>query len=350
MIHSLAWLTWILGALIALSATRNPFYLAPMLLCILIVSDTVTSRATHPRALPISPIQLLIVVTLLGGVLNALMVRTGDTILLRLPAWLPLIGNATLTGEAFVYGALNGLAISGFFAAFGILNVAVPVRTLVQRIPRAFYPLAVVTSISVTFVPFTLRQLAQIREAQAVRGHEMHGPRDWLPLFMPLLVGGLERALQLAEAMVSRGFASTESAEDQTRDSRTQVATILALLAVLSGWLLELVWGQALIGGGLIVLGVAVLGLTLRAIGRRTTHTVYRHERWHASDWIVIGAAILVTGVFSAPWPISFRASLFYYPYPVLTLPGINPWLFCATLGLLAPIVILALDQKRKPS
>ena len=31
----------------------------------------------------------------------------------------------------------------------------------------------------------------------------MRGLRDWLPLLMPLLIGGLERALQLAEAMTA---------------------------------------------------------------------------------------------------------------------------------------------------
>jgi energy-coupling factor transport system permease protein len=346
MIHSLTWFIWILCALVALSATRNPIYLVPLLLCILIVSDAVVSRARRTQVWPFSPIRLMIVVTLLGGLLNALMVRSGDTVLLRLPGWLPLIGGIPLTAEAFVYGALNGLAISGFFVAFNILNAAVPMRTLVQRIPRAFYPLAVVTSISVTFVPFTLRQLSQIREAQAVRGHEMHGPRDWLPLFMPLLVGGLEHALQLAEAMVSRGFASAESAGSQ--ETQTQLAMILALLAVLSGWLLELIWGRALIGGGLIMLGIGVLGLTLHAIGRRTAHTVYRHERWRPTDWAITGASLMVAGVFGAPWPTAFRASLFYYPYPALALPGINPWFLCAMLGLLAPAVVLALNPERK--
>jgi energy-coupling factor transport system permease protein len=343
MIHSLAWFAWVLSALIALSSTRNPLYLLPLLLSILIVSDTVTQRAKRTQG--ISPLRMLLLVTLFGGLLNAIMVRAGQTVLVRLPAWVPLIGNTAFTAEAFLYGALNGLAIAGFLFAFGVLNAAMPMRTLVQRIPRAFYPLAVVTCISVTFVPFTLRQLTQIRDAQALRGHEMRGPRDWLPVFMPLLVGGLERALQLAETMVSRGFAGTEAQE--TTDTRTPLATILALLSVLCGWVLELVWGQTYLGGGLIALGILVLVYTLRVLGRRTEHTSYRQERWHAGDGCVVGMAIVVAGAFCAPWPAAFRASLYYYPYPLLSLPGINPWLFCATLGLLAPVILFALRPEQ---
>ena len=35
----------------------------------------------------------------------------------------------------------------------------------------------------------------RIREAQAVRGHRVQGIRDWLPIVVPLLVSGLERAM-----------------------------------------------------------------------------------------------------------------------------------------------------------
>src|SRR4030065_1354430 len=92
--------------------------------------------------------------------------------------------------------------------SFMLLNLALPVRDLLRLIRRAFFPVAVVTSIAVTYLPTTLRQFQQIREAQAVRGHQVRSLRDWLPLLMPLLVGGLEHAMQLAEAMTARGFAS----------------------------------------------------------------------------------------------------------------------------------------------
>jgi energy-coupling factor transport system permease protein len=98
-----------------------------------------------------------------------------------------------VTLEALVYGAINGLVLSGFFAGFLVVNLALPARALLRLVPRAFYPLAMIMTISVTYIPATRRQFVQIREAQAVRGYRPTGLRSWLPLLMPLLVGGLER-------------------------------------------------------------------------------------------------------------------------------------------------------------
>ena len=122
-----------------------------------------------------------------------------------------------------------------------MLGQALPVRALVGLIPRAFYPLAVVATIAVTYLPATLRQFQQIREAQAVRGHALRGLRDWLPLFMPLLVGGLERALQLSEAMTARGFASQGKPVDSAlQRAWPRLAMLAGLLLLAGGWVLRL--------------------------------------------------------------------------------------------------------------
>ena len=125
----------------------------------------------------------------------------GDTVLLHLPDWLPLLGGP-VTLESLAYGATNGLTLTVIFGGFAVLNRVTPVRDLVQFAPRAFHEAGVVLSIAFTFIPQTTRSLARIREAQAVRGHRARGLRDWLPIVVPLLVSGLERSVGLAEAMV----------------------------------------------------------------------------------------------------------------------------------------------------
>ncbi|MBC8161466.1 MAG: hypothetical protein H7Z42_09640, partial [Roseiflexaceae bacterium] len=192
MIHPLAWVAWLAAVITALSATRNPLQLALVLLCIAAVDAA--CRPAAPRALPFSPLRFALSVTIIGAILNMFSVRVGATVLLRLPDWLPLFGGP-LTLEALVFGALSGLTLAGLFAAFGVVQQALPISALVGLIPRAFYPLAVVAAIAITFVPSTVRQGRQIREAQALRGHRLRGPRDWLPLLLPLLIGGLERAI-----------------------------------------------------------------------------------------------------------------------------------------------------------
>jgi energy-coupling factor transport system permease protein len=256
-------------------------------------------------------------------------VHLGQTVLLRLPSGLPVVGGA-ITLEAIVFGLINGLALAGIFAAFTTFNQALPIRSIIRLIPRAFYPLALVTSIAVTFVPTTLRQFQQIREAQAVRGHQVRGLRGWLPLFMPLLIGGLERALQLAEAMTARGFAS---APEPGENVFSRSAIVMGLLALLGGWLLRLAGQHESLGAEMMLAGGLLILFALWLVGRGVPRTAYRREPWTWRDWGVILTAALTVAAFA-------RAPLFYSPYPALTLPPFDPIAGLATLALLGPVFL----------
>jgi energy-coupling factor transport system permease protein len=206
----------------------------------------------------------------------------------------------------------------------------------VRLIPRAFFSIAVAVSIALTFAPLTLRQFEQIRAAQAVRGHRLRGLRDGLPLLLPLLIGGLERALQLAEAMTARGFAGTAAPAGETT---TKLVLIVGLASVTAGWLLRLVWGQAVWGLLLMGAGAGLIAGRLWWLGRLTRPTVYRPTPWTKRDESVVLGAALAALALAWPWPDLDRSSIFYYPYPQLTWPTCHPLLAVATMGLLLPAV-----------
>ncbi len=334
MLHPIAWLGWLVAALVALSATRNPLHLFLILLCIALVN---VSIGPQQEALvnPVSPWRFAIVVIPLSALFTAATAHFGDTVLFHLPEGLPVLGGP-ITLEALVFGAINGLALTGILAAFVTFTKALPTRALIRLIPRAFFTVAVVVSIGLTYVPVTIRQFRQIREAQAVRGHRVRGLRDWLPLLMPLLIGGLERALQLAEAMTARGFAG---ADQESQDTASRVVIVMGLVVLLAGWLLRLVWGQEILGLSLMLLACGLIIGALWVVGRRVPRTTYRLQPWTTWDGVVlIGAAIIVVA-FAVPGLA--QTSFFYYPYPSLSLPGFDPTIGIATLGLLAPAVVL---------
>jgi energy-coupling factor transport system permease protein len=337
MIHPLAWVGWLAAVLATLSAGRNPLHLVLVLLCIAVVEAAAPQSSERRRATPITPLQFALTVTLISAILNALSVRYGDTVLLRLPGWLPLLGGA-VTLEALVFGALSGLTLAGLFVAFIVAQRSLPTSSLVGLIPCAFYPLAVVAAIAITFVPTTLRQARQIREAQAIRGHRLQRLRDWLPLLLPLLIGGLERAFQLAEAIAARGFASVSQPQHAIA---LRASMVVGLAALLAGWLLILTWGQACAGQLLMLCGGGLLVGTLWLAGRRAPRTRYRRTTWAAGDTaVLIGAAVAIIG-FTLPLPGIDRAVLAYYPYPLLHLPHFDPVLGFATLGLAWPAAVL---------
>ena len=134
--------------------------------------------------------------------------------LFSLPDWLPLLGGP-VTLEALIYGALNGAGAGGHVRRLTAINRALPVRSLLRLVPRAYYPLAVVMSIAITFVPGDARSTcSRSARRRPCAASGCSGVRSWLPLVVPLLEGGMERSMQLAEAMMARGFASGEQAPD----------------------------------------------------------------------------------------------------------------------------------------
>lgn len=328
--HPLAWAAWIAAIVVILTLTRNPLYLALVIGVTAIVGWRTAAVTESEQIVILSPLRFGLVVVTTAALFNMAMVHVGTTVIFTLPVWIPLFGGAW-TLEALVYGALNGLALAGLFAGFTVINRVVPVRALLRLTPRAFYPVAVVVSIAVTFVPTTIQQIQQIREAQAVRGHRLRGVRSWLPLVVPLLEGGMERSLQLAEAMVARGFAS--GGEVQAR--WPQMLVLAGFLAIVAGWLLQLVWRQQLGGGALLGVGAAALLVGLWRAGRRHPHTVYRPDVWHARDWLVAASALLAMAAYLLP--VFERSTIFYYPYPALSWPAFDWRIGLATLGLVAP-------------
>jgi energy-coupling factor transport system permease protein len=340
-----AWITWLGTVLVVISITRNPLYLVIALLCITIVGLALQKTGAE-LVRPFSLWKVAFGIIFLATAFNALTSHYGLTVLFTIPGNLPLIsGKVTL--EAMVYGAINGLILIDMLASFMVLNLALPVRDLVSLVPRAFFPVAVVTSIAVTYLPTTMRQFQLIREAQSVRGHQMRSLRDWLPLLIPLLVGGMEHAMQLAEAMTARGFASS-SQETGKRQIFPKVSMLVGVVFLAAGWLMQLSlpsWR----GWTLIATGAILILLALWHSGRYSHRTTYHRPPWSWQDILSMVVMTLVLMVFLFPIPGIDRQSLYYDPYPLLTLPPFYPFLGVMLLGLLTPgILALIVNEKKR--
>ena len=341
MIHPTAWLIWLLTVIVALSTTRNPIYLGLILVCLAGVVRAVRASTPAPP-LPLSIGRLAILLVFTSAVFNLVTAHFGQTVLFQLPATIPLLGGP-FTLEALVFGAINGLVLAGFLGAFSVLTLALPAQALIRLMPRALYPVAVVVSIAVAFVPTTLLQFQQVREAQLVRGHRVRGLRDWLPLFLPLLIGGLERAFQLAEAMTARGFGTLGVRTGEGAAGRVPSRTPLlaaGLAALLIGVLLRLLWGQVIPGLAAILLGAGLVVTALWLQGRAVKRTTYRTQRWTGHDWMVVGGAALTAAGYLVLPRVS-GVTLAYSPYPRLGFPPFDWPIALATLGLAAPAVVL---------
>ena len=334
-----AWVSWLVAVLVMLSITRNPIYLIILLLCTTFVGLSLRlSGVEKRRLLPVWKFAGWII--LFATLFNTLTSHFGETALFTIPGNLPLIsGKVTL--EAMVYGATNGLILTGMMASFTVLNMALPVSALISIIPRAFFPVAVVTSIAVTYLPTTLRQFQQIREAQAVRGHQMKSLRDWLPLIMPLLVGGLEHAMQLAEAMTARGFASSTPTGGK-RQFYPRLLMLIGVALLAAGWMVQL--ASASYGGLIMVGGAGLIMVALWILSNQSKRTKYHRGAWGIKDGLVLLAVVSTLVICLLPIPGIDHQSFYYEPYPRLSVPTFSPVLGIALIGLFLP-GILAIES-----
>jgi hypothetical protein len=172
------------------------------------------------------------------------------------------------------------------------------------------------------------------------RGYRPRGIRDAAPLVIPLLAGGLERAMITAEALEARAFGAPLAPELTPRP--WQVASLLVgLVAALTGAFC-LALGQLVIAGGLLAVAAASLmaGLfTGRGDEPHLRRTRYRDPVWERPEWIVSGTALAVLAVEIAVLfldPTAFR----YEPYPSMTAPAISLPLLAALGLLLAPAAV----------
>jgi len=353
--HTTAWLIWLLAGLVPALMIDNPLYLV-LLLAVTVVNYKTLSRRSALTAAWQPLIKVALAVVVLTAVFNLLFAHQGRTVLFVLPSWQWLVGpdrrvalvnlGGSVALEAVVYGVTRAVGLITVILMFATFNIVVDTSRLMRSLPRFMYQTGVVASIAVSFVPQTMLALQEIREAQMVRGHEFRGIRDLLPLFMPLLTTGLERAVQLAESMEARGFGAQEQASrrDETL-YKSGVAVALALLiaaAILFGFVYPLRWLALVLGGVALLLLTAVF----RAMGRRIHRSRYVHELWRSRDTrlVVVSSASLLMVAAMSRFAVGFTQ---YYPYPQLRWPSFNALVGVALLMLVGPTVFLGEMKQR---
>ncbi len=326
------WALWLVVGAALTMFTRNPLYLLLLLAISRTVDGVCGNRSAQSWSLPFWRISIMIV--LFSMAFNMLMAHAGNTVLFRFPQSWWLVGGP-ITLEAAVFGFVSGLSLVTLLSFFLAFSHAVPPHRLIQLVPRALHELGLVTLIAVTFLPETIRQQQRIREAQAIRGNQRKGLAGWQPVVIPLLVGGLERSLNLAETMVSRGFGSTE-----TTQQSTGARLLLGLSLVLAlGGALWLAWG-GLQGWIIVAAGVALVAAAYWLIGRNVHHTRYRPQTWTWRDTVVVVAVLVPLLLLIVPGGFVDRSTLAYAPYSGSLVPQFSIILGMAWLALAAPAVV----------
>jgi energy-coupling factor transport system permease protein len=304
-LHPGAWWLWALCLAAAASRTQNP---VPLALILVVTGFVVAARkSTAPWARSYGAFLKLSLVVIVLRILFQALLSTGaqgSTVLLTLPS-LPMPASSGLklggvvTLEAVLQAFYEGLQLATILCCVGAANALGSARRLLRYVPGALYEIGVACVIALTFAPQLVTDAARVRAAHRLRGHATGGPGGLRRLAMPVLEGALERSVDLAAAMDSRGYGRTT---DASRVSRRLTAVLVfgGLLGACVG-----VYGlldgtaSAWLGTPMLALGMLAAGAGLHVGGRRSGRTRYRPDPWALPEWLVSASGLVaMTAVF----------------------------------------------------
>ena len=305
-LHPLAWWAWALGLLVSASRTTNPLLLGLILGCLAVVIAARRPEAAWAGAFS-AALRLGVVVIVARTLLQILLgAPVGLSVAftlpqIALPDWMAGVRlGGLVTWESVLIGVTEGLRLAVMIACVGAANSLTPPSRLLRSVPAALYEVGVAVVVALTFAPHLLADARRVSAARRLRGHDEGRIAAFARSSGPVLDGGLERSIQLAAAMDSRGYGRSGSVTP--RERRVQAGLVLAGFAgVLVGMYglfdsaAPRVLGWPMLAGGVLM---AVLGL--RAAGRRSPRTAYRPDPWRGPEWLTAGSGALVAVAFLA--------------------------------------------------
>lgn len=150
-------------------------------------------------------------------------------------------GGLLITVESILYGFLMALSLMCVLLIFVSYNQYFTSQKLMYIFARFSPKLTLLTMITLRFVPLFLRRFRGITQAQAVRGIEVKQGNfrqrslGVTKLLEVLLVSSFNHALQTADSMSARGYASSKRSSYQRYKFTSRDGLALGWLVILSG-------------------------------------------------------------------------------------------------------------------
>jgi energy-coupling factor transport system permease protein len=362
-LHPGAWWVWALGLATAASRTTSPIVLA----LIVAVAGWVVSRrrpdAPWSRSYSVFLRLGLVVIAIRVAFTVVLGAGIGEHVLVTLPEiplpdWMAGVSiGGPVTAEELLLSVYLGMVLATMLVCIGAANSLASPARLLASVPAALYEVGVAVVVAMTFAPQLVADVARVRTARRLRGRPDRGVRAFVGSVMPVLEGALERAVDLAAAMDSRGYGRTGPVAPRVR----RTGSALLLLGVVG----TCVGVYALLDGGtpgsvalpLLVLGLVTGLLGMRLAGRRAIRTRYRPDPWALPEWLVSlsgvvpAVTIVVVSVVDPEVLVGQTAPIAWPGLPVVPVLAVA---FAALAGVVAPrppgsTVVRDLATARRP-
>ncbi|MEY8350984.1 energy-coupling factor transporter transmembrane component T [Bacillus cereus] len=193
-----------IGVMILCMVCLHPLFLIGAIIAVVLLNKVQGNGEKMRKMMPSTLVFFVMVV-----ILNPLLTHRGATTLFRL-------GDNRITLEACMYGLIMGLSLLAIMLIFTSYNDIISSQKFLYLFSRISPKVALLTMITVRFVPLFMRRLRQITLVQKTKGVQLDSgsflerAKNGMKLLQVLLVCSLEDALQTADSMQARGFGVTK--------------------------------------------------------------------------------------------------------------------------------------------
>lgn len=349
-LHPAAWWVWALGLATAASRTTNPWLLLTIIAVACYV--VVARRSDAPWAMAFR------LYLYLGGFIVLMRVvfrfifggAEGSTILVRLPeiplpAWaagIRLFGD--VSAESLLGGLYDGLRLATMVICLGAANALANPKRLLKAMPPALYEVGTAVIVALSVFPQLAESVIRVRRARRLRGDGAKWFHALRAIIIPVLEDALDRSLQLASSMDSRGYGRAGKIKPAVR-LVTGLLMIAGLIGVCVGVYATLDGSTPrFLATPVLVVGLVVALVGFRTAGNRVQRTRYRPDRWHLAEVVTALSGIAVAVVMfatSSVDPTNLNPSLIDLSWPALS------WV--PLIGVLAGLIPSVLTPPPEP-
>ncbi len=215
---------WVLTALAVTFFDSDPIAQAVVLVgaWVLLARRHVEGRRLPPLAIGLAVLSAVTVVV------NGLLSHTGATVVFALPSWMPIVGGP-VTAEGFASGGAIALGLVTAVSVTAALSVVIEPTDLVDALPGALHHAGAALGAALNLVPATAASVVAVRDAQRLRGWRARGMRAMVDLAVPVLLGAIDRSVQLAESMEARAFGAGRRTRAMGGERRAGLVAVAAV-------------------------------------------------------------------------------------------------------------------------
>ncbi len=326
-LHPGAWWVWALGLAVTASRTTNPWLLGTIIAvaCFVVMSRRSEAPWAFSFRLYLYLGALIVVMRVVFRVIFG--GAEGSTVLLGLPeiplpAWaagIRLFGD--VSAEALLGGFYDGLRLATMVICLGAANALANPKRLLKAMPPALYEVGTAVVVALSVAPQLAESVQRVARARRLRGGGGRRADVLHTIIIPVLEDALDRSLQLAASMDSRGYGRTGSAPARARFV-TGTLMIGGLLGACIGIYASLdATTPRILATPMLLAGLALAMTGFHFAGARVPRTRYRPDRWQTAEVVTAGsgiAAAVVLFLTSSVDPTNLNPSLVVLSWPAL--------------------------------